>query len=119
MFILIFQRIFLEAVMDIFYFPLWWFSGGVRYIGNKCYQLILKGNEYLAPGLWLKNLFVPMFGSRDWQGKIISFFMRLIQIIARSVALVVWASLCGLLCLGWFILPLVTLYGIGEAILNM
>jgi len=41
----------------------------------------------LAIGVWTKNIFVPMFGMHDWQSRIISFFMRVVQIIGRSIAL--------------------------------
>jgi len=43
--------------------------------------------------VWLKNLFAPMFGQTDWQGRLISFFMRLavlggrlLQVFFGSVA---------------------------------
>lgn len=45
--------------------------------------------RYFAIEVWIKNIFVPMFGQHDWQSRLISVFMRLVQIIGRSLALVV------------------------------
>lgn len=45
--------------------------------------------KYFAIEVWIKNIFVPMFGQRDWQSRLISVCMRLVQIIGRTLALVV------------------------------
>jgi hypothetical protein len=110
MFIILLQRLFLEAILDIFYFPLWWYTVGFLHIIHKLAGYLKSGNEYLAPGLWLKNIFVPMFGQYDIQGKIISFFMRLVQVIARTIALAVWIVV--ILCLGfaWLAWPVVVVF---------
>jgi hypothetical protein len=112
MFLIIFQKLLLDALLDFFYFPIWWYTEGVVYIGKKCYRIFLQGNEELAPAIWLKNLFVPMFGTRDWEGKIVSFFMRLVQIIGRSAALLVWLVFCWILFFCWLLFPLLVVYGI-------
>ena len=109
--ILILQRLFLEAVLDIFYFPIWWYTKGAAHALRGCFNLLKLGNENLAPGLWLANLFVPMFGQFDWQGRIISFFMRLAQIFVRAIALVVWLGLCLVLFLCWLVLPILVFRG--------
>jgi hypothetical protein len=110
--ILILQRLFLETILDFFYFPLWWYTKGSLYAARSCFGIFKQGNANLAPGLWLANLFVPMFGQFDFQGRVISFFMRLVQIIARTVALVVWLLFCLVLFVIWLALPLIVLYGL-------
>lgn len=110
--IIILQRLLLEAFLDILYFPFWWYTKGAVHALRWCFNLLKLGNENLAPGLWLANLFVPMFGQFDWQGRIVSFLMRLVQIFARTVALAVWVSLCFVLFLGWLALPILVLYAI-------
>ncbi len=110
--ILIFQHLLLESIVDIFYFPLWWYSKGALYALRKCIGLLKSGNESLAPSLWLLNLFVPMYGQFDFQGRIISFFVRLVQIIARLFGLLIWLLFCVILFLIWLVLPLAVLYGL-------
>lgn len=114
--LIILQRLFLEAAIDIFYAPVWWYSRGLMYVYKKGVRLVKLGNEECAPGLWLKNLLVPMFGSYDWQGRIISFFMRLVQVIARSFALFVWIWFVCLVCVVWLLIPLAALYGVGKSL---
>ena len=52
----------------------------------------------LAIRVWIRNIFVPMFGMYDWQSRLISFFMRVVQIIGRTIALcaIVLLALCAL-----------------------
>lgn len=116
MYLIIFQHILFEAFFDIFYAPIWWYTAGARRAVTWTAHLVEYGNETLAPGLWLKNLFVPMFGQYDWQGRLVSFFMRLIQIIVRTLALLIWFVICLALLLVWFVLPVVIIYGFFMAV---
>jgi hypothetical protein len=108
--ILILQRLLAEFVLDIIYFPIWWYTKGLAHAWRWCFNLLRNGNANLAPGLWLANLFVPMYGQFDLQGRIISFLMRLVQIFARTVALAVWLSLCMVLFFLWPALPALVVY---------
>ncbi len=112
MFVLVLQKILFEAILDVVYFPIWWYTGGIKYAAKGCAGLLADGNALFAPGLWLKNIFVPMFGQYDLQGRIISFFMRFVQIIARTVALLIWCTVCVFLFLVWIIFPIVVVYGL-------
>jgi hypothetical protein len=62
--------------------------------------------------VWIKNIFVPMYGQRDITGVLVSIFMRLVQIIFRSVAYI-FILVSGLIALAlWLILPALVLAGI-------
>lgn len=95
------------GVKDIVLFPIWWYSKGIVYTFEKLSLSARRQSANFAVGLWLKNLFVPMYGQYDWQGRIISFFVRLLQVVFRSIALAVWMVF--LFCAGIFYLciPLV------------
>lgn len=103
--VLIVQRILLDLVLHVFLFPLWWYTSGAKKVLFGCMNLIQHANRQFAPGLWAKNLFVPMFGQRDWQGRIMSFFMRLVNIIFRSLILALWTFFVSLLFLLWILIP--------------
>ena len=68
-------------------------------------RLLARGNVILAQGLWLRNLFVPMFGQVDWQGRIVSFFMRLINAIIRGIILFLWLIVIFIFFLVWILAP--------------
>jgi hypothetical protein len=110
--IIILQRLLVEFILDIIYFPIWWYTKGAAHAWRWCFGLLRNGNSNLAPGLWLANLFVPMYGQFDLQGRIVSFIMRLVQIFARTVALVVWLSLCLVLFFCWLALPILVFRGL-------
>lgn len=110
MYILVLQRLFLEFLIDFLYFPLWWYTGGIKHAGLFCIHLVQWVNSYLAPGLWLKNIFVPMFGQSDWQGRITSFFMRSVNVVGRSIGLLLWVLIVLALFVVWLALPLFVIY---------
>ncbi len=90
----------------ILYFPLWWYSVGFYRFAKRVF-LFWKEQAYgLAVLIWIKNIFVPMYGQGDFVGRLISFGVRLVQIIARSIILLLWLILCVVLILFWVILPL-------------
>lgn len=105
--LLILQRILLQLVFDILIFPVWWYTAGVRHAGKALWHWFQDANSMLAPGLWLQNIFVPMFGQHDLQGRIMSVFMRIMNVLFRSIGLVIWSFILLLLFCLWFVFPVV------------
>lgn len=110
--IILLQRILFEAFLDIFYFPVWWYTAGAKHIFITVWEMIKFGNGNMAPGLWLKNIFVPMYGQHDFQGRIISFVLRLVQIVARSIGLFIWTLVCLVLFGLWLLAPVIVVLGL-------
>ena len=117
MWILVFQRILLDFLLDILYFPLWWYTGGAKHALIFCYNLWQDTNQYLAPWLWLKNIFVPMFGQHDWQGRLMSFFIRFFNVIFRAIGLLIWTAVVALLFALWMLFPLFVVYMLSKSLL--
>ncbi len=113
--IIIFQRLLLEAFLDLIYFPVWWYTGGLKYATLRCLELLKDGNARLAPGLWFRYILVPMYGQYDIQGRIISFFMRLFNTIFRFAALIIWLAVCLWLILIWILIPVIIAWGFARA----
>jgi len=111
MFLLVLPRLLVETFLDLLYFPFWWYTAGAYSSAVWCLRLIGAGNGHFAPGLWLANIFVPMYGQYDIEGRFISFFMRLVQILARSLMLFIWILFCLVLFLIWLSLPVLVFYG--------
>lgn len=115
MYLLLIEHLLAEALLDFVYFPLWWYSAGALRAARACLNCFQSGNARLAPGLWLKNIFVPMFGQYDWPGRIISFVMRVTQIIGRSLALLIWLLVCLALFIAWLVLPILVVWQLYRA----
>lgn len=110
MFFLVLQRLAIEFILDILYFPVWWYTGGIIYVLGACGNFLSAANGLLAPGLWLKNIFVPMFGQYDLQGRLVSFFMRLMNVLFRSIGMFMWFLIVAVLLLLWIFVPLLVGY---------
>ncbi len=101
-----------QFLKDIFFFPFWWYSFGLFYFSLKIRNFIIRRARSLAIWVWLKNIFTPMFGQYDWQGYLISFFIRLVQIIFRTVIMILWIILASVIFCVWLILPVLVVYQI-------
>lgn len=98
--------IFWDLLGDIIRFPAWWLTTGIKKSFLSLLNKIKNASESLGVGIWIKNLFKPMFGVRDWQGRIISFIVRIIQIIFRSIFLLIYVIFSIFLFFLWILLPI-------------
>ena len=91
---------------EILYFPVWWYSAGFWLQAKRSWRFLANGGRTLGVAVWLKNIFVPMYGQTDFAGRAISFVIRFLQVVVRGAA---WLCLLVLafsyLCF-WLLLPL-------------
>jgi len=116
-FVLYGGKIIVEIVWDIIRFPLWWYSRGLIEVGEGLLNFLRNREKALALSVWVKNIFKPMYAQSDWQGILISFFMRLIQIIIRGLIMVFWFIFSLVVLCFWLVLPLLVVYEIFWQIL--
>lgn len=100
------SQIILKTIGEIVYFPIWWYSVGLWESVRKIARFWLNQEKSLGFTIWAKNIFVPMYGQHDWAGRLISFFIRLVQIIVRGLALLFWLVLCILCLFIWLLAPI-------------
>lgn len=96
----------IDILADFIFFPVWWYTAGfVR-------ALLMAGSWFrdtlrmFGLGIWIKNIFVPMFAQYDIWGRVISFIVRLANIIGRALALLIVALIILALLLVYLALPL-------------
>jgi len=109
----------IEFILDFFYFPIWWYTDGARRVLMFCVNMIKEVNAMMSPGLWLKNIFVPMFGQYDFQGRLVSVFVRFLNIIFRTIGLLVWVILVIVLFFIWILLPMGVLYFLIDSVISI
>lgn len=99
-------KISLQVLLDIIYFPLWWYSVGFFRILKNLAIFLKERWLVIGTGVWLKNIFVPMYGQTDFASRAISFFIRLVQIICRFIVYIffVLMSIIGMVL--WLVLPI-------------
>jgi len=105
-------KILAEIARDIVFFPVWWYSVGLINFSKALIKFLANEQKSLALFVWIKNIFKPMYGQSDWQGKIISFFIRIIQIIFRSIVLLFAVLISFVLLILWILSPVFVVYQI-------
>ncbi len=110
------KYIFSLLIKHILYWPLWWYSSGFLLVLKKTGNLIFTSWKSLALDVWLKNIFRPMYGQYDIASRIISFFMRLFQIIGRLLIMVILILLFLTLPVIYLLLPVVTIWSLIKGV---
>lgn len=100
--------VFVDLIKSLLRWPFWWYSKGFLLAMQSARSAIENYAKTLAIGVWIKNIFVPMYGTRDWQSRLISVFMRTVQIVGRTIALCVWIFLVSVSILVYLALPIAT-----------
>jgi len=106
------RYLFVDLIGEIVRFPFWWYSQGTKKAALFCWRKIKGAEESLALKVWVVNIFKPMFGQHDLQGKLISFFIRVIQIIFRSILMLFILILYWLIFVIWLVIPIFIIYQI-------
>lgn len=99
-----------QLLVDIIYFPFWWYSRGLLKVLSWSKKYLHTRLEASGLLIWLKNIFVPMYGQSDWAGILISFFTRVVQIIARTLIMFFWLLVVVTLIGLWLITPILVVY---------
>ena len=94
-----------QILGEILYFPIWWYSVGLWRLGRSLIKILKTGAINLGFLIWLKNIFVPMYGQHDFASRIISFVMRLVQIIVRGTALLFLVIILLFILFLWLVIP--------------
>jgi len=104
-FLIYLPKILLQILRDFLYFPLWWYSVGLWRALLQAGNWLREKQIGLGLSVWVKNIFTPMYGQRDFTGKAVSFFIRLVQIIARGLIMLFWLLLSLIWIIFWLALP--------------
>ena len=98
-------KIIISIILEIVYFPIWWYSVGFYRLLKNTWNLFCNQEKSLGFLVWAKNILVPMYGQIDWAGRLISFLVRLVQVICRGFVLFVWLLVCLVIIIFWLVLP--------------
>ncbi|MFH1252833.1 MAG: hypothetical protein V1664_00670 [Candidatus Uhrbacteria bacterium] len=93
------------------FFPVWWYTRGLFKVWQLVSGSLRNQFENLGLEVWLKNLFVPMYGINDLAGRAISFLIRLFMIVVRGLVLIFWAGLLFIFIIFYLLLLPVSLLG--------
>jgi len=98
-------KIIISIILEIVYFPIWWYSVGLYRLLKNTANIFRNQEKSLGFLVWAKNILVPMYGQTDWAGRLISFLVRLVQVIGRGFVLTIWLIICLAIIIFWLALP--------------
>ena len=110
------KLIFVDIILDFFYWPVWWYTVGLKNALLFCVRQIFDTWRALALRIWLINIFTPMYGDRSVLGRIISFVMRIVILIWRMVWMTLWIMIILALLAIWIGAPVLVIWIIGDHI---
>lgn len=82
-----------ELVGGFLALPVWWYTRGLAIMSEWVRRTVREASQMFALGVWVRNLFVPMYGETEWSGRLISFGVRMVMIAVRGVAVAFWTVL--------------------------
>jgi hypothetical protein len=100
------RDLFLDTFWEILYFPLWWYSRGLKKTARFCWQKIKRGWRALALSILLVNFFKPMYGQRGLDVYILSLGTHFWQLLWRIFLFLLWVIFWLLVLLIWLTLPI-------------
>lgn len=112
--VLAIKSIVVDIIGDALYFPIWWYSSGLKHIAVNRLKSLDSMSRQLALRLLILNIFKPMFAQTDTAGRIISFFLRIVLLIGRSIFFGIYALLQLVIVLLWIVLPLFIFYRLAS-----
>ena len=99
-----------DIILDIITFPIWWYSHGLVTASQRFIRHLKLGLQVTGLKIWLLNLAKPMFGDTTWQGRLVSFAIRFIFLILRSLLMLIWLIFSLAILLIWLVLPPLIIY---------
>lgn len=106
------RTLFLDFIGEILYFPIWWYTLGFKSVLLSFFHNLKEAQRNLGLGLLFRNIFKPMFGQSDREGRIISFFMRLLIVTYKSILFLAQTILYFLVIIFWLGLPVIVAWGL-------
>jgi hypothetical protein len=111
-------QIIVQLIGEILYFPLWWYSVGFIRLVSLLKNFLRGRAKRIGFGVWVKNIFVPMYGQRDIGSRLISFVMRSIQIVVRGAFLLFLILILLLILVLWLAFPILLLEALSFQIFS-
>jgi hypothetical protein len=99
------KYVFVDLIGGVIRAPVWWYTSVLKMMAAWMIASVQNYARSISLSVWIKNLFVPMYGQYDWQSRLISFIMRVFMIIGRLIALGVWLMIVLVIGAIYLILP--------------
>lgn len=110
------ENIFIGWILEIIFFPIWWYTFGLLQTMSFAVEYLRRHEQQVGFLIWFKNIFVPMYGQTDIISRLVSFFVRSVQVLVRGAIMSVFLLISMALVVLWLAVPVVALL---EIFLNL
>lgn len=104
--------VFRDLIGDIIYFPVWWYTKGIKKVTLFCFGEVKETARKLSIGILFSHLLKPMYGQYDIAGRIISLFFRILQFLWHLLFLIIWLVLMLVIFIFWIVFPIFSIWQI-------
>lgn len=80
-----------DGLSELVLLPIWWYTSGLRRVFLFTLHSMKWSSDFFDLGIWVKNLFVPMYGETSFTGRAISFGVRLFMIFVRGFGVLLFS----------------------------
>jgi hypothetical protein len=87
---LVFRTFLSQGLQEGLLWPVWWYARGLSQVSRWLLQSVRESVKFFGVSVWVKNLFVPMYGDESIAGHLISFAVRSAVIVVRGLGVVAW-----------------------------
>ena len=102
-----------DGLKELALLPVWWYTNGLKQVFLSTLGSMHSASVFFGLNVWVKNIFVPMYGETTFSGKAISFGVRLVVIVFRGIAVLVFSVFAWMgLALYVLILPVIIFFAI-------
>lgn len=112
------RLIIVDTIGSVVWFPFWWYTTGLSHVVSYGFRAMRFRAQSYSLGIWVRHLFVPMYGQYDLMGRIVSIGMRLVVLLGRMIGLCAEAMMYIVLVLIWCMAPAVLLFLIFQGIVR-
>ena len=104
------KDVFLDIFWEILYFPLWWYSRGLKNTFFFCIKRIKDAWHFSALSIILRSFFKPMFAQRGWDAYVLTLMVRFWQVFWRFIIISICSLFWFCVFIAWVILPFFIIY---------
>ena len=106
------RYVLIEILLDFVYFPLWWYTRGLKKVALFCLEQIKNWGGRLSLRILFANLLKPMYSDYSKSGRIISLFLRIIVFGFKLILMVVWIIILLIIFFVYLLFPPFIIYQI-------
>lgn len=113
-FVKTFKTLAWDLLVEALYFPIWWYTSGLKKTTLAVIGNIKATSRNLALGLLFRNLFRPMYGQSDKVGRLISFVMRLVLLGAKLFVFSLFFFFYLFILIFWVTMPILVVWQLAR-----